>query len=104
MGSPILGSESPCLKRNKEVNITYLYHCDCPDTHRKMVCQENCVSCYLICVMLKGDDGKFLHQFTNLIFGQNMQNALPFFDIKGSQELRFYYEFQSAGMAAFIIK
>ncbi len=58
----------------------------------------------LICVMLKGDDGKFLRQLTDLIFGQNLINALSFYDLKDSEELRLYYEFQSAGMAAFIIK
>lgn len=58
----------------------------------------------LICVMLKGDDGKFLRQLTDLIFGQNLTNALSFYDLKDSEELRLYYEFQSAGMAAFIIK
>ena len=54
--------------------------------------------------MLKGDDGVFLRKLTDLIFGQNLTNALSFFDMKDSAELRLYYEFQSAGMAAFIIK
>ncbi|MBR3240964.1 MAG: TetR/AcrR family transcriptional regulator [Oscillospiraceae bacterium] len=58
----------------------------------------------LIYVMLKGDDGIFLRQLTDLIFGQNLTNAIPFFEIKDSVELRLYYEFISAGMAAFIIK
>ena len=58
----------------------------------------------LIYVMLKGDDGKFLRQLTDLIFGQNLTNAIPFFGINDSQVLRLYYEFLSAGMAAFIIK
>ena len=58
----------------------------------------------LIYVMLKGDDGIFLRQLTDLIFGQNLTNALSFFDMKESAELRLYYEFQSAGMAAFIVK
>jgi len=58
----------------------------------------------LIYVMLKGDDGIFLRQLTDLIFGQNLTNAIPFFEIKDSAELRLYYEFISAGMAAFIIK
>ncbi|MCR5232583.1 MAG: TetR/AcrR family transcriptional regulator, partial [Lachnospiraceae bacterium] len=49
----------------------------------------------LICVMLKGDDGKFLRQLTDLIFGQNLTNALSFYDLKDSEELRLYYEFQS---------
>jgi hypothetical protein len=39
-----------------------------------------------------------------VIFGQNLANALSFFDMKNSEELRLYYEFQSAGMAAFIVK
>ena len=58
----------------------------------------------LIYVMLKGDDGIFLKQLTDLIFGQNLTNALSFFDMEDSIELRLYYEFQSAGMAAFITK
>ena len=58
----------------------------------------------LIYVMLKGDDGIFLRQLTDLIFGQNLTNALSFFDMKDSAELRLYYEFQSAGLAAFITK
>ena len=58
----------------------------------------------LIYVMLKGDDGIFLRQLTDLIFGQNLTNAIPFFDVKDSTELRLYYEFISAGMAAFIIR
>lgn len=58
----------------------------------------------LIYVMLKGDDGIFLRQFTDLISEQLLTNALSFFDLKDSAELQLYYEFQSAGMAAFIIK
>lgn len=58
----------------------------------------------LIYVMLKGDDGVFLRQLTNLVFAQLLANALPFFDVNDSKELRLYYEFLSAGMAAFIIK
>ena len=58
----------------------------------------------LIYVMLKSDEGQFLRQLTDIIFGQNLTNALPFFDMQDSMELRLFYEFQSAGMAAFIIK
>ena len=58
----------------------------------------------LIGVMLKGDDGVFLRQLTDLIFGQNLTNAIPFFNLKDTNELRLYYEFISAGMAAFIIR
>ena len=58
----------------------------------------------LIYVMLKGDDGKFLRQLTDLIFGQFLTNAISFFGLKDSEELRLFYEFQSAGMAAFIIR
>ncbi len=58
----------------------------------------------LIDVMLKGDDGVFLRQLTDLIFGQNLTNAIPFFNLKDTNELRLYYEFISAGMAAFIIR
>lgn len=58
----------------------------------------------LIYVMVKSDDGKFLRQLTDLIFGQLLSQAIPFYDVKDSQELRLYYEFLSAGMASFIIK
>ena len=58
----------------------------------------------LIYVMLKSDDGMFMRQLTDLIFGQFLTNALPFFDIEDSEELRLYYEFLSAGISAFIIK
>ncbi len=58
----------------------------------------------LIYVMLKGDDGKFLRQLTDLIFEQNLANALSFFDMEDTVALRLHYEFQSAGMAAFIIR
>ena len=58
----------------------------------------------LIYVMLKSDEGMFMRQLTDLIFGQFLTNALSFFDIKDSEELRLYYEFLSAGVAAFIIK
>lgn len=58
----------------------------------------------LIYVMLKSDDGMFMRQLTDLIFGQFITNALPFFNIRDSEELRLYYEFLSAGISAFIIK
>ncbi len=58
----------------------------------------------LIDVMLKGDDGIFLRQLTDLIFGQNLTNAIPFFNLRDTNELRLYYEFISAGMAAFIVR
>lgn len=58
----------------------------------------------LIYVMLKNDNGIFLRQLTDLIFGKNLTNALSFFDIEDSRELRLYYEFLSGGMSAFIIK
>lgn len=58
----------------------------------------------LIYVMLKKDNGIFLRQMTDLIFGQNLTNALSFFDMEDSRELRLYYEFLSGGMSAFIIK
>ncbi len=58
----------------------------------------------LIYVMLKSDDGLFMRQLTDLIFGQFLTNALPFFNIEDSEELRLYYEFLSAGISAFIIK
>ena len=58
----------------------------------------------LICVMLRSDDGIFLRQLTDLIFGQMLTNALPFFSVEDSAELRLYYEFLSAGVAAFVMK
>ena len=58
----------------------------------------------LIYVMLKSDDGMFMRQLTDLIFGQFLTNALPFFNIEDSEELRLYYEYLSAGISAFIIK
>lgn len=58
----------------------------------------------LIYVMLKSDDGMFMRQLTDLIFGQFLTNALQFFNIEDSEELRLYYEFLSAGISAFIIK
>ncbi len=58
----------------------------------------------LIYVMLKNDEGIFLRQLTDLIFGQNLTNALPFYNAEDSKELRLYFEFLSAGMAAFIVK
>lgn len=58
----------------------------------------------LIYAMLKSDEGMFMRQLTDLIFGQFLTNALPFFSIDDSEELRLYYEFLSAGISAFIIK
>ena len=58
----------------------------------------------LIYVMLKSDEGIFLRQLTDLIFGQFLTNALSFYDIQDAEEVRLYYEFLSAGVAAFIIK
>ena len=58
----------------------------------------------LIYIMLKSDDGMFMRQLTDLIFGQFLTNAISFFDVEDSEELRLYYEFLSAGVAAFIIK
>lgn len=58
----------------------------------------------LLRVMLKGDNGIFLRQLTDLIFGQNLSQAIPFFNAEDSKEFRLYYEFVSAGEAAFIIK
>ncbi len=58
----------------------------------------------LIFVMLKADDGIFLRQMTDLVFGQFLTTAFPFYGVKDSEELRLYFEFLSAGVAAFIIK
>lgn len=58
----------------------------------------------LIYVMLKSDDGVFLRQLTDLICGQLLTNSLSFFGIENTEDLRLFYEFLSAGMAAFIIK
>ena len=43
---------------------------------------------------LKGDDGIFLRQLTDLIFAQNLRNALPFFDMQDSPELRRHLAFR----------
>lgn len=58
----------------------------------------------LLRVMLRRDDGVFLRQLTNLIFGKNLENTLPFYGVEDSRELRLALEFQSAGMAAFIVR
>lgn len=58
----------------------------------------------LIYVMLKADNGKFLRELTDLIFGQCLTNSFSYFDVNDSKGLRLYNEFISAGMAAFIIK
>ena len=58
----------------------------------------------LIYVMLKSDDGVFLRQLTDLIYDQILTNSFSFFDAADSRELRLFYKFLSAGMAAFIIK
>ena len=50
---------------------------------------------------LARDSGQ--RQLTDLIFEQYLTIALSFFDIKDSVEFRVFYEFQSAGMAAFIL-
>ena len=78
-----------------------------PDTiqlYSKQVIEEVSAVRDLIYVMLKGDDGKFLRQLSDLIFGQFLTNAIPFYNIEDTEELRLYYEFLSAGLAAFIIK
>ncbi len=58
----------------------------------------------LIRVMLKSDDGRFLRQLTDLMFGQNLSHSIERFGVEDSEELRLYYEFLSAGMAAFVLK
>lgn len=58
----------------------------------------------LIYVMLKNDDGQFLRQMTDLISGQFLSDAIPFFQIEDSALLQLYYEFLSGGMSAFVIK
>lgn len=58
----------------------------------------------LIYVMLKGDNGKFLRELTDLIFGQILTNAVSFFNLEDSEELRLFYEYVAGGMAAFIIR
>ncbi|MDO4538440.1 MAG: TetR/AcrR family transcriptional regulator [Coriobacteriales bacterium] len=58
----------------------------------------------LLRVMLRRDGGVFLRQLTDLIFGQNLANAQPFFGVGDSRGLRLALEFQSAGMAAFVIR
>lgn len=58
----------------------------------------------LIVVMLKGDNGKFLREMTDLIFGQILTNAVSFFNLEDSESLRLFYEYVAGGMAAFIIR
>ncbi len=58
----------------------------------------------LIYVMLKGDNGKFLRELTDLIFGQILTNAVSFFNLEDSEELRLFYEYVAGGMAAFLIR
>lgn len=58
----------------------------------------------LIYVMLKGDNGKFLRELTDLIFGQLLTNAVSFFNLEDSEELRLFYEYVAGGMAAFIVR
>lgn len=57
----------------------------------------------IICVMAKSDDGKLMRQLTDLIAAQILSNAYSFYEAEESEELRLYYEFTSAGMAAFIL-
>ncbi|MBQ6343470.1 MAG: hypothetical protein IJI41_10125 [Anaerolineaceae bacterium] len=72
--------------------------------YSKQVIEEVSKVRELIYVMLKADDGKFLGQLSDLIFDQFLTNALPFFGIEDTAELRLYYEFLSAGLADFIIR
>ncbi len=58
----------------------------------------------LMYVMLKSDEGIFLRQLTDLIYNQVLTNSCSFFGINESKDLQLFYEFLSAGMAAFIIK
>ena len=58
----------------------------------------------LIYVMLKNDEGIFLRQLTDLIYDQILTNSFSFFGIGETKDLKLFYEFFSAGMAAFIIK
>ena len=58
----------------------------------------------LIYVMLKSDEGIFLRQLTDLIYTQMLTESFSFFGIDETKDLRLFYEFLSAGMAAFIIK
>ena len=58
----------------------------------------------LIYVMLKGDNGKFLRELTDLIFGQFLTNAISFFNLEDTEEHRLFYEYLAGGMAAFIIR
>ena len=58
----------------------------------------------LIYVMLKGDNGIFLRELTDLIFGQFLTNAISFFHVEDTEEIQLFYEYVSGGMAAFIIR
>ncbi|MBQ3335079.1 MAG: TetR/AcrR family transcriptional regulator [Eubacteriaceae bacterium] len=77
---------------------------DTIDIYAKGIIDAICEVRELLYVMLKRDDGLFMRQLTDLIFDQFLTNALPFFNTEDTEELRLYYEFLAAGIAAFIIK
>lgn len=54
--------------------------------------------------MLKGDNGRFLRELTDLIFRQLLTNAISFFNLEDTEEHRRFYEYVSDGLAAFIIR
>lgn len=58
----------------------------------------------LIVVTAKGDNGKLLRELTDLIFTQILTNAISFFNLQDSEELRLFYEYVSGGLAAFILR
>lgn len=49
----------------------------------------------LIVVTAKGDNGKLLRELTDLIFTQILTNAISFFNLQDSEELRLFYEYVS---------
>lgn len=58
----------------------------------------------LIVVTAKGDNGKLLRELTDLIFTQILTNAISFFNLQDSEELRLFYEYVSGGLATFILR
>ena len=54
--------------------------------------------------MLKGDNGKFLRELTDLIFRQLLTNAISFFNLEDTEEHRLFYGYVFGDLAAFIIR
>ncbi len=91
-------------------SLTPVIFCDSSDTEEMVVsCAKDIISGISgirkhIYVMLKNDNGSFLKKLTELFFEKNMKNTFPLSDEEDLAEMRLSYEFQSAGMAAFIVR